>query len=43
MPTLGEVIATMIPRCSDQSITVRLLSLDCIQNLLKIGLRYEGK
>ena len=36
------VLARLVPRCSDPSIEVRQLSMDCIQVTLKIALRCEG-
>ncbi|XP_064611998.1 maestro heat-like repeat-containing protein family member 1 [Liolophura sinensis] len=39
---LGRILARLIPRCTDPCVTVRQLAIDCVQNVLRIHLRYEG-
>ncbi|CAH1269548.1 MROH1 [Branchiostoma lanceolatum] len=39
----GTLLARLTPRCTDPSLTVRQVAIDCVQVVLKIGLRYEGQ
>eukprot|EP00058_Branchiostoma_floridae_P019456 XP_002604946.1 hypothetical protein BRAFLDRAFT_77203 [Branchiostoma floridae] len=39
----GTLLGRLTPRCTDPSLTVRQMAIDCVQVVLKIGLRYEGQ
>lgn len=41
-PNEHILLARLVPRCSDPSILVRQISMDCIQATLQIALRCEG-
>ena len=40
--SLGTLMATLVPRCSDPNVTVRQTSFDCVDLLLRISAKYEG-
>ncbi|XP_074645058.1 maestro heat-like repeat-containing protein family member 1 [Tubulanus polymorphus] len=42
MSNAGSVLGYLVPRCTDPDLLVRQTSIDCVQIVLKIILKYEG-
>ena len=40
---MGEILAYLVPRCSDPCIDLRAQAIEGIQIALKVALLYEGK
>ena len=42
LPLQGQILGRMVPRCSDPNLSIRQMSIDCIQITLKIAACMPG-